>query len=106
MFVFVFMLPKIKYLLREFEKLLRLGLLVMHRGSSFHNFGPEKSMKRFSDSSLDIELVKLVRSLLRKFFDKLSGRKLLCSLHINFAYFNSIDFSRGKISNYLNKGSV
>ena len=93
--------PEIKYLLREFEKLFKLGLLVMHRGSSFHSLGPEKITKRLSDSSLDIELVKLVRSLLRKFFDKLSGRSSLCNLHINFAYFSSIDFSRGRIFNSL-----
>ena len=53
------MLPKIKYFLRLFEKLLRLGLSIIQRGSSFHNFGPEKSTKRLRDSSLEIELVKL-----------------------------------------------
>ena len=46
---------------------IRLGLAVIVLGSSFHNFGPENRIKRLSDSSLEIDLVMVVRSLLRKF---------------------------------------
>ena len=95
-----------KNFLRAFEKQFRLGLVVILPGSSFHNFGPEKSMKRLSDSSLEIDLVKLVRSLLRKLLDKLSGRNPFFNLQINLAFFSSIDFSRGKISKFLKRGSV
>ena len=46
-------------------------------GSSFQSLGPENRTKRLRDSNLERELEKLVRSLLRKLFDKLSGRKPL-----------------------------
>ena len=89
------MVPKIRYFLSVFEKLLRLGLFLMHRGSSFQSLGPAKSMKRFRDSSLEIEFTTLVRTVLGKLLAKLSGRKPFFSLHINLAFFNSIDLSRG-----------
>ena len=98
--------PKIKYFFSELEKLLRLGLLVMREGSSFHNVGPAKSMKRLRDSSLEIVIVTLVLSLLRKLLAKLSGRNPFFSLHINLAFFNSIVLSRGSISSSLKRGSV
>ena len=78
----------------------------MREGSSFHNVGPAKSIKRLRDSSLEIVFVTLVRSLLRKLLAKLSGRNPFFSLQINLAFFNSIDLSRGRISNSLNRGSV
>ena len=95
-----------KYFLSELEKLFKLGLLVMAGGSSFQSVGPAKSMKRFRDSSLEIEFVTLVRSLLRKLLAKLSGRNPFFNLHINLAFSNSIDLSRGRISSSLKRGSV
>ena len=78
----------------------------MREGNSFHSLGPAKSIKRLSDSSLEIEFVTLLRSLIRKLLAKLSGRNPFFNLHINLAFFNSIDLSRGRISNSLNRGSV
>ena len=79
----------------------------MQEGSSFQSLGPAKSTKRLSDSSLEIMLVvTLARSLLRKLLAKLSGRNPFFSLHINLAFFNSMDLSRGRISNSLKRGSV
>ena len=85
---------------------MRLGLLVKREGSSFHNLGPAKSIKRLRDSSLEIEFVILVRALLQKLLARLSGRNPFFSLHINLAFFNSIDLSRGRISSSLKRGSV
>ena len=98
--------PNMKYFFSVLEKLFRLGLLVMLEGSSFHCLGPAKNIDLLSDSSLEIELMTLVRSLLRKFFARLSGRIPFFSLHMNLAFFNSIDLSRGRISSSLNRGSV
>ena len=97
--------PNMKYFFSVLEKLFRLGLLVIQEGSSFQRLGPAKSMKRLSESSLEIEFVTLVRALLRKLLAKLSGRNPLLSLHINFAFFSSIDLLRGRISSsfYYNK---
>ena len=75
----------------------------MPEGSSFHNLGPAKSIKRLSDSSREIEFGTLVRSLLRKLLAKVSGRNPFLSPHMNLAFFNSIDLSRGSISKSLKR---
>ena len=83
---------------------LKVGLLLIDSGSSFHTIGALKRENRFNESSREMLLESWFLELRWKLFDRHEGKKSLCSFHMCFAFFKSNDFSRGKILKSLYRG--